>query len=80
MVTDDDNDGSTDEDCAVRNAVIGEGDVTVFVSETARLKWTVYAIDFINFKGLKLYKQQVSRLSFIHMGTVFETRANFIKF
>ncbi|XP_067929104.1 uncharacterized protein [Watersipora subatra] len=57
---DDDQDGSIDEDCAVRNEVKARGDVSVFVGQTATLRWTVYATDYTNFNQLRLYKQQAT--------------------
>ena len=56
---DDDGDGSVDEDCRISNAVIAQQNITVFMTQTARLMWTVYATNITSHQTLQLWKQQV---------------------
>ena len=59
IVLDDDGDGSVDEDCRISNAVIAHQNVTVFMTQTARLMWTVYSTNITSHQTLQLWKQQV---------------------
>ena len=64
--SDDDGDGSVDEDCRISNAVIARQNVTVFMTLTARLMWTVYSTNITSHQSLQLWKQQVKINPTVH--------------